>query len=321
MDAKSKPAVELEAQALASRLLLGELPEDERVKLEERCLDDAAFFEALIAAENDLVDGYVRNELDEVEREMFEKRYLASPRHRRRVDAAAAIAAKADAELKQLNEPAPFPTAEIVLPFAAPRAEPPKRRTLAVPLAIAAGLFLAMSGTLAFTTWSLNRKVDALSAQRASAEAKWKEAVAQGEVEKKRLEAALAEKTAALSSVEKVKKPVSVVFSLSMDTTRGTREPEKLHVPPGADEVKLQLSLDGEDAYRIFRVVLRTKTGEEIWNQATLQPRSTSIGRAVVLPVRSGLLRPGSYELLLQGLTTEGKVEDVGYYYFNIVGK
>src|SRR5437660_1464531 len=186
MDAKTKSALEnqafeahaLEAQSLASRLLLGELPEDERVKLEERCLDDAAFLEALAAAENDVVDSYVRNELDEVEREMFEKRYLASPRHRRRVDAAAAIAAKADDEVRQASEPAPFPTAEIATPFAVTRSRK-KSNVFPIPLAIAAGLVLAMSGALAFTTWNLHRKVDALSADRASAEAKWKDAVAQ----------------------------------------------------------------------------------------------------------------------------------------------
>jgi hypothetical protein len=47
------------------RLLLGELPEDEREGLEERLMSDDDYFDELMAAEDDLIDDAVAGELDD----------------------------------------------------------------------------------------------------------------------------------------------------------------------------------------------------------------------------------------------------------------
>lgn len=55
--------------------LLGELPEDERLRLEEDYLADSELFARVLAVEEDLIDAYARGELSESARKQFEERY------------------------------------------------------------------------------------------------------------------------------------------------------------------------------------------------------------------------------------------------------
>ncbi len=78
-------------EILMRRYFLGDLPLEERVRLEDRYLLDVALFEGLLAAENDLIDAYVRGELTEAERQQFEMEYLKSPEGHERLDFARAL--------------------------------------------------------------------------------------------------------------------------------------------------------------------------------------------------------------------------------------
>ena len=60
--------------------LLGMLPEVEQTTLENEFLNDDEQFEQMVAAENELVDAYVRNQLTAEERRQFDK--LRDWRHR-----------------------------------------------------------------------------------------------------------------------------------------------------------------------------------------------------------------------------------------------
>lgn len=74
----------METDALEERIhryLLGDLPEEEQSALEQVFLDDGEVFEQVWAAENDLVDRYVRGKLTPAEKHLFEENYLASPAH------------------------------------------------------------------------------------------------------------------------------------------------------------------------------------------------------------------------------------------------
>ena len=64
--------------------LLGLLSEAETEQLDELSITDEAFAWRLRAAEDDLVDAYVRGNLPAQTRARFEEFYLASPRHRQR---------------------------------------------------------------------------------------------------------------------------------------------------------------------------------------------------------------------------------------------
>src|SRR2546421_5092925 len=79
------------SEALFVRYLLGDLPEEEQVEIEDRAFQDRKYLEGLLAVENDLIDEYVRGELSDSERRKFEGRFLASAEGRRKVEFARAL--------------------------------------------------------------------------------------------------------------------------------------------------------------------------------------------------------------------------------------
>src|SRR5215831_16498985 len=54
------------------RHLLGQLPEEEMARVEDRFLSDGDYFDRLLALEDALVDEYVRNEMPAAQRSTFE---------------------------------------------------------------------------------------------------------------------------------------------------------------------------------------------------------------------------------------------------------
>lgn len=65
--------------------LLGELSEEERARIEERCFADDAVFDQLVAVEAELFDEYARGALPPDRRERFQQKFLATPQQRRRL--------------------------------------------------------------------------------------------------------------------------------------------------------------------------------------------------------------------------------------------
>src|SRR5215470_2534384 len=78
-------------EKLISRYLLGELPEEQQVEIEDRAFSDKDYLASITAVENDLIDEYVRGELSAADRQRFETRFLASAERRKRVEFAKAL--------------------------------------------------------------------------------------------------------------------------------------------------------------------------------------------------------------------------------------
>jgi hypothetical protein len=75
------------------RYLLGEaLPDDEQAEIEERYFTDELYFDRVLAIEDDLIDSHIRGSLSDIERDRFEKHFLASDRRREKWEAQWAIA-------------------------------------------------------------------------------------------------------------------------------------------------------------------------------------------------------------------------------------
>src|SRR5215212_6972458 len=89
-------AAEPNSEKLIARYLLGELPEEQQVEIEDRAFADEEFLANITAVENDLIDDYVRDQMSETERRRFESRFLASESRRKRVEFAKALAPLTD---------------------------------------------------------------------------------------------------------------------------------------------------------------------------------------------------------------------------------
>src|SRR5262245_66585489 len=84
-----------------TRYLLGDLLETEQMAVEQEYFADPEKFEEVWAAENDLVDRYVRGRLSRGERRLFERNYLQSPKHRARVAVARKLLEAADRQVAE----------------------------------------------------------------------------------------------------------------------------------------------------------------------------------------------------------------------------
>ena len=74
------------------KYLLGNLTEEEQVRVEDRAFADRDYMGALNAAEADLIDDYVKGELTQADRRAFESRFLTSAQRRSKVEFAQALA-------------------------------------------------------------------------------------------------------------------------------------------------------------------------------------------------------------------------------------
>lgn len=83
--------------------LLGELPGEESERFEEECFAGGDWPEEVRAAEHDLVDAYLRNELTPEQRQHFEQNYLTTEKRLKRVATAAALLGHVETLRKEKN--------------------------------------------------------------------------------------------------------------------------------------------------------------------------------------------------------------------------
>jgi hypothetical protein len=76
---------------LLARYLLGELTEEEQVRVEEQAFSDPETLAQMLAVENDLVDEYVRGELPDEARRRFELKFLNSAERRQKIEFAGTL--------------------------------------------------------------------------------------------------------------------------------------------------------------------------------------------------------------------------------------
>lgn len=284
---------------LVRSYLMGELPEPEADRLEERLLVEDELFDLMEALEAELLAACSRDELGPAERERVLSRLASSPQGRERLALAKALNMVADG----LSKEAPAP----VLPFHR-RAAPPKAVFQWAALA-AAGLLM-----VAGLSWFSRQTPQAgssgpLAAHERPAPASPVAPAPQGKPippasnaqtlrEPQRTPERVAEKQEAPA---KRSAPVKAVFALSLMTLRGAEEIEELHLPPGADIAELQIDLEGLEDSESFRAAVRSKDKGTVWEQSGLKSRPLDwTTAALVLDIPAGRLVPGRYEVAVR---------------------
>jgi cell division protein FtsB len=161
------------------RYLLGDVPEDEQIRIEERFFTDDEYFEQLLALEDDLIDDYVNGELTDRERKQFEEYFLASPTRRQRVEfaktfmRAGSLPALAEIAMPGEARPEPVPWWRTVMVFW--RAQSLLRR-----FALAASVVLVLGGSwLIVDTMRLRNQVEQLQAERGESQRREQELLQQ----------------------------------------------------------------------------------------------------------------------------------------------
>jgi hypothetical protein len=323
-------ATDLNNENLIARYLLGELSEEQQIAIEDRAFADKNYLASITAVENDLIDEYVRNELSGVERQRFEKQFLASADRRKRVEFARTLAGVMEEEAVPkkilVRESQSWSWRDAIYAFI--NGLTPTARIAfvsAVPL-----LFIG-AGYLSIETLRLRSELRELRAASQTQRDAQQQAL---ELERSRNEELNAqlnqEKQQREQTDESLRelseagdatpapRPVIAALTLLPGISRGGDNQPSLVLPEDARLVRLQIGIDPEDQYTKFTVELRTLAGRHVWTRENLNARNRRGAPAVGLTLPATALKAGEYELRLRGVSDSGSAEDVGFYYFNV---
>ena len=321
-------AADLNNEKLIARYLLGDLPEEQQVAIEDRAFADKDYLALVTAVENDLIDEYVREDLSDTDRQQFERQFLASAERRKRVEFAKALAQVSTVpERTVISQPTKWTWRDSLYAFLVGLNPAAKVAMVAVMLVLFNGGIWLLTETL-----RVRRQLTQLQAQN---QARQNELQQQVEAERKRNEELNAqltqEKQQREQSEESLQKlsetgdatnppPRPVIASLILlpGLSRGGGEKATLAMPGDARLVRLQIGIDPDEPYKTFAVELRTTAGRQVWTRENLTARTRGRTRAVSLTLPASVLKSGDYELRLSGRQEGGESEDVGFYYFDV---
>jgi anti-sigma factor RsiW len=285
--------------------LLGEVSQDERAEIEEEYLRNDELFEELVAAENDLIDDYVRGKLSGAERAQFEARFLSLPEKRERVQFARS--------LMRFGPPPPSSAADAV----AVQRPGPAISTLAARIAWTSVLLAILAGFVWVAL--INRKLrDQLETEHAG------QSNGQRQVQELRQQLAELQQATASSQTQQIKDlppPGSASLSLTLvpDLARGSGRQITLRLDSGISQVLLLLRREHRES-AFYDVVLETAEGIRIWQKKNLGAELAGDGNVVIsveMPPR--MLNPGDYVLRLFRSATGKPPDELDAYSFRVV--
>jgi hypothetical protein len=333
-----------------TRYLLGALPAAEVERLDELSFTDDGFAEALDAAEKDLVDAYVQDELTGATLERFKSHYLASPLRRDKVKFARVfqLVAEKNVGAKSLETKAEAHDESVAKRkdfwqrFSSGFLKTP-RPALRWGAAFASLALVVAVGWLAFENARLRGQVSQTQARseefgrreqelqselegRRSAGALTEQELARVREERERLEQELKQREAQAAqqraTAQRPSQPgrVGIASFILAPQMRDAAQIREVSVPPDAGYVAMRLELEPND-YSAYRVALINQTGSQtFWRSGPLKARTSGDDKALSVRLRAGLLKPQTvYMLRVTGVSTAGSTEIVGDYPFRVV--
>lgn len=309
---------------LMRRYLLGLLPEAEQLNLETRLFADGETLEQIWASENELIDAYVRHRLTAAERAQFERHYLAAPEHRERVAFAQELLRAADEA--GAEEPS------YIIGHAAQRAESFWTKMMAsfrAPQFAFGAMAALMVILLAGGAWLISERaqwraqLEQAQTERAAAAQRARDLAAQIAQQQERntelsgeLERLREKQRRTLAAPSPTAKPALLSFLL-LATVRGGSEQPVLKIPPGIEQVRLQMPLERND-YSRYRVSLRPVDGGAAWDSASVSIAARKEGAVVSVRVPTARLTSDDYILTLSGIDASGAAEQINRYFFRV---
>ena len=294
-------------ESLIRKYLLGTASPENRELIENTYFGDSVALEAIVAAENDLIDSYARGGLTNEERRYFEERYKASADMSARVGFAKVFAQIVESEKKM----APTSTASVwysISSFLQPRRPQIAWAVTGVAVLLAISL-------LSVQNYSLHK--DLRDARVDATRIHQENNALRGQIAALNQNPQL-QKDQKSSQVASLETPTELGFTLVTGSPRGTAVGRDL-VPPNGGWVRLEMVLD-RDEFRSYEAVLQTAEGNDVLRAKHLQSTSIRGDRVVVWRVSSNSVLPGDYVLRLSG-ESEGKRIETESYSFRVSSK
>jgi Sec-independent protein translocase protein TatA len=297
---------------LIVRYLLGDLPEAEQARLEDRAFSDREYLQTIEEAENDLIDDYVRGALSDAERRRFERGFAASAERKKKIEFARALARVVPAS-EAATTLAAVPWWKAL--FALPRGLNP---ALQFSMAAAAVLLVFGAAWLFVANRSLRTQIARLQAERQQQEETLRQQAAAERARGEELARQLERERA--RGDEPAQGNASFIASLFLPPGigRGEDKRPKLALSPATRAVRLRVGLEQGDDFNRYRVEISAAQGQPVWTRDRLRAQTSPAGRVIDLRLPAGALPAGRYELALQGVNDSQPPEDLRYYYFDV---
>jgi len=303
---------------LLNQYLLGALPESEVERLDELSITDDAFAAKLSEAENDLVDGYNRNELRGETLELFKSHYLSSSMRRDKVKFAMALHETTQAQSTSVAPPVPATTRSAWL------SKLFTRPALQWSFAAAAIVLILVAGLMAFDDIRLRRQLAESQARDVGLTRKQQELQAQIDSQRdaaQQAEQELAQLRAQQSRPGTLKSPETNLVAMLFLTPqlRGPGQLPTVKIEPATKSMSAHLTLEPND-FSIYRVELIDSTNRQaIWTSSTLKATMKGDSKSLSIVIQAGLLSARSYSLRVYGVAQTGPREMISDYPFRVV--
>jgi hypothetical protein len=300
------------------RYLVGDLTEEEKRAIEEQYFTDDEAFERLLAAEDDVVDEYVRGSLSPDERQRAAQRLASDPRK--------TAFARALARWTELSR---SDSAKDLRPQPALQFRRSVRTARWVSAIAAVCAILAGAAVLWLSSERSNLRSELARARQEQRGLESRE-LAMREREKGLQAEAAAERrrNEELSTQLKVEREqravaeqlTKVAAVVLLPSLRGSERPNQLVLSSKIERAELQVRLEDPD-YRYFRATITGANKEVVWRSGSLDAERVNSHRVLVVTVPARVLRAGDYFLAIEGAEKRASFEEVGEYYFRVVRK
>lgn len=306
---------------LLAQYLLGALPAEQTERMDELSIANDEFAWRLAQIENNLVDDFVRGNLDGATLKQFNSFYLQSARRRQKVEFAEGFRwlqrklALSSAVAKTSGQ-AGFSQSWFSQSWLSKLFAPRKVLPFALASALLSALFICTF--LVVDDVHLRSQVDNAHAQQASLD----QHAQQLEKEIAGLRAGNAGSPAGnTSGVAPDLKQIKIISALLPPPLRGIGPIKTVLVPAGVDLVVLQLTLESA-GFSDYRVKLKEAGSEQvIWQNAEIAPGTLGGQKVLSAGIPANLLKTQNYVAEVSGIAHSSKAEIIGDYAFHLVIK
>ena len=270
-------------QKQTRQYLLGNLPQENLPEFEERLLGDTDFYAELLVAEDELIDEYLADRLSRSERERVESNFLLAPERQQKLRFSRAF--RKYIELNAAESPQE-------------KTSMSGRRT-----SLSARLWSVKSSLL---PWAPNRNpVLAFSLVVALCLALFA------------LSWMVFRNRSSETTVQR--QPQNILkIALVSGSTRGDGAIQKVLVQPDVDSVQLEIEL-ARNEYKSYKAELLTAENSRLTTREGIRPEVTNGHEVVYFILPAQILKPGDYQVRLEGIAESGSKEPVDKYRFRVV--
>jgi hypothetical protein len=279
-------------EALARQFLLGNVDDEERQRIESLFISDPESKTIILIAEDDLIEDYLEDRLNQSDRHKFLAQYADTPQQRRKLRIFRSIKEYAIAEARRTQTARAVPKWRIFL-----SALNPRNARLFIPLAVTVTIAVVVAfGWLL----ELNSRRTRENNQRLA------------------IERELADLNGQSSFGELAPQLLSIV--LPPVSLRGVGPQTELTPRADTRVIELRLLWTQKEQYPSYRAVLQRVGSTEQFVIPSLHLENQLGNRAVRVRVPAHLLSRGLYRVSLSGIADDGAPEPAEEYTFSVGG-